>query len=403
MIARIAPRPLCGSVAALPSKSQAHRLLICAALARGGTVIECAATGQDVEATVRCLCALGAEIHHDGRTYTVVPIGAPRSGAVLDVGESGSTLRFLLPVVCALGVEARFVTHGRLGQRPLEPLWSELTCHGAVLRREEDGIRTAGRLTGDSFSLAANISSQFLSGVEFALAILGGGTLRLETGLESADYLAMTEDALDAFGANITHENNLIRIAPGKLVSPGALRVEGDWSNAAFWLCANRLGGRIAVAGLDPASRQGDRIVPALIETICAGGACIDCGQIPDLVPPLAALAAGVPGRSVFTGCARLRLKESDRIASTVRLLTDLGADAGALPDGLWVEGRPRLRGGAVDSCGDHRIAMAAAICAQACEGDVRVYGAQAASKSYRAFWDDYVRLGGSVSWEEEQ
>ena len=403
MIARLTPRPLQGKIAALGSKSQAHRLLICAAMAAGPTRIVCGRTGQDVEATVRCLRALGAGIEYDGAAYIVNPIAEPRQNALLDAGESGSTLRFLLPLVCAMGVKATFRLHGRLAQRPMEPLWSELLRRGAKLERGDNEIRTGGKLTGDEFSLAANISSQFLSGVLFALAVLGGGRLRLETELESANYLDMTCDALRRFGAEIERVENDIIFAPGTLRSPGELIVEGDWSNAAFWLCAGRLGeNALTVTGLDPASRQGDRIAPAWIDAVCTGNAVIDCAQIPDLVPPLAALAAFCPGRTAFIGAARLRLKESDRIESTVQMLKNLGARAGALPDGLWVEGQKRLPGGTVDSAGDHRIAMAAAIAATACAGSVKVRGAQATEKSYADFWKDYVNLGGCLTWEEE-
>ena len=403
MIARLTPRPLRGEIAALPSKSQAHRALICAALAKGKTRIVCGQTGQDVEATVRCLRALGAEIEYDGTAYTVAPITVPAQDAVPDVGESGSTLRFLLPVACALGVNTEFVLHGRLAKRPMEPLWSELQRHGAVLERGENTIRAGGKLAGKDFSLAANVSSQFLSGILFALCVMGGGSLHLETAMESAPYFDMTCDALEHFGAELIKEEAVIRLASGSLQSPGELAVEGDWSNAAFWLCADRIGGsRLTVTGLNPASRQGDRAAPACIDAICAGNAVIDCGQIPDLVPPLAALAAFCPGRTVFAGAARLRLKESDRIESVVQMLKSLGAEAGALPDGLWVEGRRCLPGGTVDACGDHRIAMAAAICAPGCEGPVTVRGAEATEKSYSGFWKDYVNLGGCLTWEEE-
>ena len=403
MIARLTPRPLRGEIAALPSKSQAHRALICAALAKGKTRIVCGQTGQDVEATVRCLRALGAEIEYDGTAYTVAPIAAPAQDAVPDVGESGSTLRFLLPVACALGVNTEFVLHGRLARRPMEPLRSALQRHGAVLERGENTIRAGGKLAGKDFSLAANVSSQFLSGILFALCVMGGGSLHLETAMESAPYFDMTCDALERFGAELIKEETLIRLASGSMQSPGELAVEGDWSNAAFWLCADRIGGsRLTVTGLDPASRQGDRAAPACIDAICAGNAVIDCGQTPDLVPPLAALAAFCPGRTVFAGAARLRLKESDRIESVVQMLKSLGAEAGALPDGLWVEGQRCLPGGTVDACGDHRIAMAAAICAPGCEGPVTIRGAEATEKSYAGFWKDYVNLGGCLTWEEE-
>ena len=397
MIAVVTPGPLRGTIPAIPSKSAAHRLLICAAFSLAPTVLQCTVAGRDMAATVRCLRALGAEIEEKDGSMTVIPITKPTRDAVLDVGESGSTLRFLLPVVCALGVPARFRLHGRLARRPLEPLWSELTRCGAVLEQDGDEIAVSGTLRENRFALAANVSSQFLSGILMALPLLGGGELTLTTELQSAGYLAMTEDALRRFGAEITHESSVIRMAPGKLRSPGACPVEGDWSNAAFWLCAG-----VAVTGLEHQSRQGDRIVPACIGAIRAGNAVIDCGQIPDLVPPLAALAATCPGTTRFVNGSRLRLKESDRIATTVRMLTDLGARAGECPDGLWVAGAERLPGGTVDGAGDHRIVMAAAIAAASCGNPVIITGAQAAEKSYAAFWDDFVRLGGNVRWEAE-
>lgn len=397
MIAVVTPGALRGSVPAIASKSAAHRLLICAALSDGPTVLECAVAGQDMAATLRCLQALGAKIEENNGEITVDPIKSPVSDALLDVGESGSTLRFLLPVVCALGVPARFRLHGRLAQRPLEPLWSELIRSGAVLARDGEEIAVSGALRENRFALAADVSSQFLSGILLALPLLGGGELRLTTELQSAGYLAMTEDALSRFGAKITHENDTVRLAPGALRSPGRCPVEGDWSNAAFWLCAG-----VTVTGLDRDSKQGDRVAPARIGAIRAGNAVVDCGQIPDLVPPLAALAAVSPGTTRFVNGSRLRLKESDRIASTVRMLLALGAKAGENPNGLWVEGTERLRGGTVDGAGDHRIVMAAAIAATRCENHVRITGAQAAEKSYAAFWDDFARLGGQVRWEAE-
>ena len=397
MIAAVTPGPLRGTIPAIASKSAAHRLLICAAFSLAPTVLQCAPEGQDMAATVRCLRALGANIEDKDGKITVKPIETPVSDALLDVGESGSTLRFLLPVVCALGVPARFRLHGRLAQRPLEPLWSELIRHGAVLEQDGNEIRVSGALKENRFSLAANVSSQFLSGVLLALPILGGGELTLTTELQSAGYLDMTVDALRHFGAEIAREDNMIRVAPGALRSPGLCPVEGDWSNAAFWLCAG-----VAVTGLDPDSRQGDRVAPACIEAIRAGNAVIDCGNIPDLVPPLAALAATCPGVTRFENAVRLRLKESDRVAATVRMLTALGAKAGETPDGLRVEGTRRLRGGTVDGANDHRIVMAAAIAATYCEHPVLIRGAQAAEKSYAAFWADFARLGGSVRWEAE-
>lgn len=390
MNAILTPRMLRGTVAALPSKSQAHRLLICAALAAGETVIECPAAGQDLEATVRCLRALGAKIEYNGTQYAVTPIETAEN-AVLDAGESGATLRFLLPVVCALGAECTFLLRGRLPQRPMEPLCAELRRHGAVIRQEDDRYFVSGKLTGCDYRLPADVSSQFLSGNLLALSVLGGGTLTMIGEVESAAYVEMTLDALRRFGVQADRSGNQITVH-GTLKSPGHLTVEGDWSNAAFWLCADRLGSAVSVTGLDPESLQSDRRIPELTDAV-------DCSQSPDLVSPLAILAAFTPGRTDFFRAGRLRYKESDRIRTCVAMVRALGAEAEEAHDGFTVWGKEELPGGTVDACGDHRIAMAAAIAGTRCP--VKILNAQAVEKSYAAFWSDYARLGGCVAWED--
>lgn len=388
----LTPKCLAGSIAAIPSKSQAHRLLLLAALAEGETEIAISAMGQDIEATARCLRSLGANIEYCGGRCTVRPIEMPKD-AVLDVGESGSTLRFLLPVVCALGAKCSFRLHGKLPQRPMEALVSELHRHGAEIWQDGNVISVSGKLTGEDFRLPGNISSQFLSGILLALPLLGGGSLTAEGPIESRGYLDLTVDALRKFGAEVTEENRKFTVS-GTLRSPGALCVEGDWSNAAFWLVADRLGSNITVTGLDPSSRQADRAIVDLLD--CRE---IDCAGVPDLAPALAVLAAFTPGQTRFTGAARLRLKESDRIAACTAMVRALGAKAEERPDGFTVWGSAALPGGTVDSFGDHRIAMAAAIAGT--RAPVKILNAQAVEKSYPAFWSDYARLGGAVAWED--
>lgn len=388
----ITPTALRGTIAALPSKSQAHRLLLCAAFAQGETTLILPPVGQDVEATVRCLRALGADIRWSGNRCHVRPITEPRD-AVLDVGESGTTLRFLLCIVCALGIRTTIRLHGRLAQRPLEPLWSVLQEHGAQLSRDGNEIDVSGSLTGQNYSLAANISSQFLSGILLALPLLGGGTLRLEGSPESTGYLDLTLDALRQFGIHAERRDCTIQIC-GTLQSPGTCIVEGDWSNAAFWLCANALGSGITVTGLNPNSLQGDRAMPELL-----GKTVVDCRQIPDLVPALSVAAAFRPGETRFCHAERLRLKESDRIAACVALIRALGAQAEETQHGFTVRGSDTLPGGTVDSFNDHRIAMAAAMAGTRCPVTIR--DAQAVEKSYAAFWTDYCRLGGRLQWED--
>lgn len=406
MKATIYPSVLSGEIEAIASKSQAHRLLICAALADRETHIRCSTLSADIEATAACLRALGAKIDYSDGGFTVVPVRELPSSAVIDVGESGSTLRFLLPVVCALGVETTVVMHGRLPERPLSPLWEELERHGARLSRPTaDTIRVTGILSGGDYILAANVSSQFISGLLFALPLLGTESpIRLTGTLESAAYLEMTVRALHAFGVEVDYDDGSFRLAAGQVyVSPGEAVVEGDWSNAAFWICADRiLGGTLSITGLDPDSPQGDRAAEKTSLRIAAGSAVVDCRDIPDLVPVLAVLASVSPGQTRFVNAGRLRIKESDRLAATTSLLRELGGEVEELPDGLIVTGVSSLTGGEVDSVNDHRIAMSAAVAALACREPVILHGAQAVNKSYPAFWDDYRRLGGRVELEEE-
>ncbi|MCD8255117.1 MAG: 3-phosphoshikimate 1-carboxyvinyltransferase [Oscillospiraceae bacterium] len=401
----IAPRQLGGSIKAIASKSEAHRLLICAALARGETEIACGQLSADINATADCLRALGADIDYSGGVFRVKPLDGSTRGAVLDVGESGSTLRFLLPVACALGAECKIKMHGRLPARPLSPLWEELEAHGAVLTRPEpDVISVSGTLAAGDYTLAANVSSQFISGLLFALPLLERDSRIVLTGdIESAGYIDMTVRALRRFGSDCELCGRTFAVKGGRpLRSPKTAEVEGDWSNAAFWLTAGAISqNNIVVEGLAADSPQGDRAAAAALAEIRRGGAVIDARDIPDLVPVLSVAAAVSPGTTEFTGAARLRIKESDRLAATAAMLTALGGDAEERPDGLIVRGKPALAGGTVSSCNDHRIAMSAAVASVACTGSVTVDGAEAVGKSYPAFWDDFESLGGCITREE--
>ena len=410
-----------GSIKAIASKSQAHRMLICAAFADRPTDIVCRELSQDIEATAECLRAMGSGISYDEEKglFRVVPVNCEpdrKSGSAgeglrnrtqIDVGESGSTLRFLLPVVCALAIDTHIVMHGRLPQRPLSPLWEELERHGAVLSRNADGsVDTSGALKGTEFSVAADVSSQFISGLLFALPIMARKydiieemSIRLTGKTESENYILMTIDALKHFGVDIRREaDRLIMRAGSRYSSPGTAEVEGDWSNGAFWLCAAAMSRReLIVSGLDASSAQGDRAVTELIRQIIAADSektVIDAGNVPDLVPVLSVLAASVKKETVFIHAERLRIKESDRIKSTVELIRGLGGDAGETEDGLRVNGSGRLKGGTVDSCNDHRIAMSAAVASIICEEAVTVTNAQAVRKSYPVFWKDLESLG---------
>ena len=377
----VRPGKLSGTVAAIPSKSHAHRLLICAALGKKPCTLLCPQTNRDIEATAACLNALGAKITPTENGYHIQPISQPVDNATLFCGESGSTLRFLLPVVGALGVTATFVTEGRLSQRPLSPLWEEMERMGCKLCwQEKDRLIVTGKLQAGTYRIDGGVSSQFVSGLLFAHAILGDCRLEVTGKLESKPYVDMTEDAISLFRGGD---------------APDTITVEGDWSNAAFWLAAKALGSDLTVTGLSESSSQGDRMILDILSQLKDENPTIDASDIPDLVPILSVCAAHLQG-ATFTGVRRLRLKESDRIASIIALLTALGGDAKATEDTLAVS-PSKLHGGTVDACNDHRIAMAAAIASTVCTAPVTILGAQCVSKSYPAFWEEFSRLGGKI------
>ena len=410
----ITPSATGGTVKAIASKSAAHRLLICAAFADGETTVRCEEINEDIAATVRCLTALGARITRDAPYYRVCPVTDLRKNASLDCGESGSTMRFLVPVACMLGADSAFVMAGRLPQRPLSPLREELERHGIVLSEPgSNPMICRGALRGTDFSIPGNVSSQFISGLLFALAVSGKtGTLRIEGTLESAPYVDLTADALRHFGVTVakTEVGYAIEENHG-LRSPGEVFVEGDWSNTAFPLCLGAIGqGAVTVCGVDLQSRQGDRAIVSLLRRFGAAlceesdrvtvspsslrGIDIDASQIPDLVPILATVASVAEGQTRIRNSARLRLKESDRLCTVRTVLNALGARVTETSDGLVIEGVRALGGGTVSSFGDHRIAMSAAIASAVCSAPLTVENAGAASKSYPTFWEDMKALG---------
>ncbi len=412
MNVRITPAPLSGTIAAIPSKSNAHRLLICAALSDGPTELALSQSSQDIDATVGCLTALGAKIEQTGHALRISPIRKPAKSPVLDCGESGSTLRFLIPVAAALCEKAAFTGAGRLPERPLSQLAAAMKSHGAAFSAEKLPLTISGRLQSGEYSLPGNVSSQYITGLLLALPLLAGDSgITLTTGLESAAYVDITLCALEKFGVFATREKDGFLVPGGqRFRSPKRVRVDGDWSNAAFFLCAGAIGKEITVTGLNPDSPQGDRRIAEFLRRFGAKiteseagitakpsrltGCEIDISETPDLLPALAVVAAFAEGETRFVNAARLRLKESDRLTSTANLIHSLGGRAEELPEGLIVRGQ-KLAGGRVNSFHDHRIAMAAAIAAIGCDQPVVIEDAGAAAKSYPAFYQDYAKLGG--------
>ena len=379
----IHPGQLRGEIQIIPSKSVAHRYLICAAFAGTPTTLICPETNRDIEATVDCLNALGADIRRTTNGYEVAPISVIPESATLNCCESGSTLRFMLPIVGALGVDTTFQMAGRLPQRPLSPLWEEMERMGCTLTRPTaDTIRCQGKLKAGEYIIDGGVSSQFITGLLFATALMDGKSSVTITGtLESRPYVDMTKQALKIFEAP-------------HFRSPGYIDVEGDWSNGAFLLAAQWLGSDLWVLGLNQTSIQGDRAVVDILKALEMGTPTISAKDIPDLVPILSVVAAAKHG-AVFTDIRRLRLKESDRVSSTIAMIDNLGGKAEAGENTLKIYGTG-LIGGTVDVVNDHRIAMSAAIAATVCKEAVTILGAECVKKSYPKFWEEYARLGGN-------
>ena len=386
----IQPRSLRGDITVIPSKSQAHRLLICAAFADAPTVLVCPESSRDMDATAGCLNALGAEIARTENGYTVLPAREIPNRAELQVHDSGSTLRFLLPVSGALGVDTIFRMEGRLPQRPLSPMWEEMERMGCTLSRPTaDTIRCTGKLRPGHYRIDGSVSSQYITGLTLALSLLGAPSeLEITGRIESKPYIQLTKDAISLFGADPD------RPGTRQFHSPGTLSVEGDWSNGAFFLAANTLGSQLDIHGLDPNSSQGDRAAAELLLKLHKGSLIIEAGDIPDLVPILSVAAACCHGAE-FTNIRRLRLKESDRAASVIAMIEALGGRAEADENTLRVYGTG-LTGGTVNSVNDHRIAMSAAIAATVCTEPVTILGAECVQKSYPKFFEEYRRLGGN-------
>lgn len=392
MIITITPRKLQGNINIIPSKSQAHRYLICAAFSDCETQIICPAVNQDIEATVACLNALGADIQRTETGYDVIPIKAVPTKATLSCGESGSTLRFMLPIAGALGVFTDFILEGRLSQRPLSPLWEEMERMGCQLSWvNKNTLRCAGKLQHGVYNIDGSVSSQFITGLLFALSLIPGeSTLNITGMIESKPYIDMTLEALTTFGVMI--DNTKLK-GQFPFHSPKIAKIEGDWSNGAFFLAARSLGNNINVDGLNARSKQGDRAVQAILNAM-ANFIEIDAKDIPDLVPILSVVAAASKGAK-FCNIRRLRLKESDRVQTVMDMLQAFGIHSASDENTLTVY--PGIfQGCTVDSANDHRIAMSAGIAATIANGPVTILNAQCVAKSYPAFWEEYRQLGGT-------
>lgn len=401
-----------GTVDAIASKSDAHRILIAAALSDSECKLILNSTSNDIEATSACLESAGAKIEKDGTNLTVTPIKKAADKAVFDCGESGSTIRFLIPVAAALGINCIFTGSGRLPERPQTPILNALAENGITVSPDgEFPIKLSGKLHSGVFTLPGNVSSQFVTGLIFALPLLDGDSeIRLIPPIESKPYINMTVATVKKFGIEIEEKGNSYFVKGNqKYISPKEIKVDGDWSNGAFFAVAGALSD-ITINGLFPDSLQGDKIIADIVRKMGAdvtqtasavtvkknklNAIEIDVANTPDLVPVIAALATFADGTTTITNAARLRIKESDRLKTVTQLITAAGGDITELPDGLIINGGKKLKDEfSFDGCNDHRIVMAAAVLSFASK--VTITNAQAINKSYPDFIRDVQKLGG--------
>jgi len=380
-----------GIISAPPSKSAAHRVAICAALA--GMNEFPAASNDDISATIECLKRIKTET---AETIT------------LNCRESGSTLRFLLPIAAALGVKAQFTGSGRLMDRPISELTEVLCAHGVEIRRSDGKIELSGQLNPGSFEIRGDVSSQYITGLLFALPLLRDASeITLTTNLESRGYVDMTADIMKRFGVEVIETVGGYLVFGKQSYKPADLTVEGDWSGAAFFLCASALGKTCTVSNLDTSSKQGDRAVLDILEE--AGceiiydksgitvqkpqmlrSITLNAGEIPDLVPPIAAMLTYARGQSRVENAGRLRLKESDRLTTVADMINAAGGDSKIEGDTLIINGKEALSGGTVKTAGDHRIAMSAAVLACRAAGSVYVDNCECVAKSFPDFWEKF-------------
>ena len=415
------PTRLMGRTQAPPSKSEAHRRMICAGLTRGETVLQGYMPSGDMEATEKCLRALGAETVREEGALRVTGLGEGHELLpVYECGESGSTLRFMVPIALALTGGGIFRMRGHLSRRPMDVYRDLFVPRGVTwrMRPGTDGaaeLTVIGSLPAGDYVLPGSVSSQFVSGLLFALPLRAGdSTLKVEPPVESSAYIRMTVQALLDSGIYMEEKEPFCwKIPGGQRYRAAGGMLEGDWSQAAVWLCASALGSEVQVERLFTRSLQGDRRITEALTAFGAKvtqegdcvrvegngslrGTVLDMRNTPDIAPILALVGQLAQGETRLSGCGRLRLKECDRLAATCELLNALGGNAAVQGDDLVLHGVRRLKGGVtVSGYDDHRMVMLASIAALQCEQPVTVTGVEALNKSWPDYLDAYRALGG--------
>lgn len=406
-----------GTVNVPPSKSDVHRAIICAAMANGVSRISPVALSNDIKATIGCIKALGADAVLENNVLTVDGTNMYKNKtALLDCGESGSTLRFFIPIAAVGNINATFVGKGKLPQRPIGIFTEALPKAGTVCKTEGGlPLEIKGQLKSGIFKIPGNVSSQFITGLLLALPILEGDSeIELTSPLESVGYIAMTIRTMKQFGVNIQATEKGWHIKGGQSYKTCDYTTDGDWSQAAFFMVLGAVSGKVTVKGVAKDSTQGDKKCAEILArfgakvtqldnevTVEKGelkAITIDASQIPDLVPVLSVCAAFAEGTTRIINAERLRIKECDRLKATAELLNNLGGKVKELSDGLEITGVSSLKGGNVNGYNDHRIVMSAAVCAARSDEDITATFAMSINKSYPDFYIDYNSIGGKAN-----
>lgn len=415
----ITPSSLSGEIKVPSSKSLAHRAIIASSLASGKSIIKNISYSADIEATIKAMEALGSEIIRNGDSVTIYGCYPRRINNVIDANESGSTLRFIIPIAMLSDEPVRFIGHNNLCNRPLDPYLDSFDELGIAYKRGGSylPLDIASRLRPGEYNICGNISSQFITGLLFALPLLeADSVINITTPLESKGYIDLTLDILRLYGINIINKDYKSFIIEGNQeYKPHDYTVEGDYSQAAFYLCMDALGADIKLLDMNLSSHQADlrilKDLEAMGSTIiyedgrlsctrASSPTLIDLSQSPDLGPVLAALMSLIKGKSKLIGASRLRLKECDRISSMELELNKIGDICKSTIDSMTIKGVEFIGGVEFDSHNDHRVAMALSILALRASSDIRIKNASCVNKSYPSYWEDFKSLGGEVRYE---
>lgn len=401
----IKPTKLSGEVTIPPSKSMAHRAIICAALSNGKSVIDNIDLSDDIRATINAVKNMGADISIKDRRIEICGIfkSPVKDDFVIDCNESGSTLRFFVPITMLFDVNKTFIGKGNLGKRPLDVFYNIFDKQGIEYSYAKDilNLSIKGKLKPDVFKVRGDISSQFITGLLFALPLLNHESRIIITSkLESKSYLDLTLFMLQKFGIEIINKDYKEFIIKGNQEYKAIdYTVEGDYSQAAFFLCANYLGNNIEIKGLDENSLQGDKEVIKWLKVLKEDkNKVIDATNCPDIIPILTVCAALTNGKTEIINAGRLRIKECDRLHAIVSELNKLGANITEHEESLMINGVKHLKGCVVDSHQDHRISMSLAIASCLAQGDVIIKDYMCVKKSYPNFYEDFKKLGGNIN-----